>query len=144
MFKLRIDRTPRFANVCRCSQPDRDIERVRNALKTQFYTTQRDITFHEVEMILKPLFQDISMDIAVVDRKVQVVIANNSPVARDFDTNHAILDLVNEWKMHDKFRRFLVKGITNANRNNVHRYEQGIVWKCPIDVYYVFEDEMTV
>lgn len=121
-----------------------DIERFRDSLKSQYYSVQRELTFHEVEMILKPLFQDISMDIIVVNKKVQVVVANKPLVARDFDTNFAILDIVNEWGVHDRFRRFLVKGIGNANRNKIHRYESGIVWKCPLDVYYVFENEMTI
>jgi hypothetical protein len=99
---------------------------------------------NEVDMILKPLFQDISMDVTVVHKQVQIVVTNSPLPARDFDTNIAVLDLVNEWNMHDRLRRFMIKGISNANRNQIHRYQPGIAWRCPMDVYYVFEDELMI
>lgn len=129
---------PRVA--CRCIKPE-DIERTRNTLRTNYYSTVREIRFDEVEMILKPLFQEIRMDITVVKNKVHLQIVNTPPPPHDHDSNFAILDLVNEWGMNDRFRRFLIKGITNANKHSVHRYNPGMKWICPLDVYYVFKTE---
>lgn len=128
---------PRRSTVCRCLPPE-DVERMRNSLRARYYSVPREVTFQEVEMILKPLFQEISMDVIVVGRKVNITVANKPLPVRDFDTNFAIIDLINEWSMHDRFRKFLVKSMTNANKNGVHRYQPGMVWKCPMDVYYVF------
>lgn len=121
---------------CKCL-PD-DIEQIRKSLRARYYSIPREVTLHEVETILKPLFQDVSLDINVIDRRASVVITNKPPPKHDFDTNLAIIDIINEWSMHDRFRRFLIKSLTNANKHNMYRYEPGVQWKCPMDVYYVF------
>lgn len=130
--------SPRSRVTCRCLSPA-DIEKARNSLRARYYSVPREVTFQEVEMILKPLFQEISMDVIVIGRKVNITVANKPLPIKDFDTNFAIIDLINEWSMHDRFRKFMIKSMTNANKNNIHRYQPGMVWKCPMDVYYVFE-----
>lgn len=115
------------------------IERARNTLRTTFYATQRPVTLHEVDMILKPLFQQVNLSIAVLHNRVHITVTNTKNAA-DEETNHAVLDLVNDWNQHDTFRRTLIRGITNANRNKIYRYDPGIEWSCPMDVRYVFDD----
>ena len=30
--------------------------------------------------------------------------------------------------------------MTNANRNKIYKYKNDISWICPLDIYYVFND----
>jgi hypothetical protein len=98
----------------------------------------REVTLEEVNIILTPLFQDISLDVNVINRRAHIIVTNKPPPKHEFDTNIAVLDIINEWGMHDRFRRFLTKSLTNANKHNLYRYQPGVQWKCPMDVYYVF------
>lgn len=137
--KLRM---PERRAKCACLHKDEHerIEQMRKTLRHTYYHIPRELNMQEVEMILKPLFQDISLDVTLIGKKVYIIIANKPLPPRDFDTNFAVLDLVNDWGMHDKMRRFLVRGLTGANKHDIYRYEPGICWKCPMDVTYVFAD----
>lgn len=132
-----LSMTTRRTTPCRCVPSD-DIERMRSSLRHTYYSVPRELTLNEVDMILKPLFQNVNLDINVVDKRVHIVITNKPPLTSDFDTNAAIVDIINEWNTHDQFRRFLIKSLTNANKNKTYRYNPGVQWRCPMNVYYVF------
>lgn len=116
------------------------IEKMRKTLRHTYYHIPREINMQEVDMILKPLFSDVSLDVTMIGNRVYIVISNTPRPQRDFDTNFAVLDLVNEWGMHDKMRRFLIRGLTSANKHDLYKYAPGVCWKCPMDVTYVFAD----
>jgi hypothetical protein len=118
-----------------CSAPD--VERKRSSLRSAFYSTQRHVTLQEVEMILKPLFQDVQLGIEVIQNKVYIKASNAKPL--DDETNCAVLDVVNDWQQHDQLRRTLIRSLTTANKNGVYRYTPGVAWICPLEVYYVFD-----
>lgn len=124
--------------TCRCLSPQ-DIDRVRSTLKKQYYSVPNNITFQEVEIILKPLFQQISLDINVINDKVHIGINNKMPPKNDYETGYAILDLINEWNVQERFRKFLIKSMSNANKQKIYRYQEGMSWRCPLNVYYVFK-----
>ena len=115
------------------------IEKKRTMLKTQFYSVQRPMTLDELNMILRPLFKDVNLEITVVNTKVIILIKN--VVNRknlDSDTAIAVLDVINDWNAHDDFRRFLIKSLTSANKHNIYRYKDVMTWKCPLNIEYVF------
>jgi hypothetical protein len=116
---------------------DGALERTRSSLRSAFYTTQRTLTLQEVEMILKPLFQDVQLGIEVIQNKVYIKASNEKPV--DDETNCAVLDVVNDWQQHDRLRRTLIRSLSTCNKNGIYRYAPGITWMCPLEVYYVFE-----
>lgn len=118
------------------------IERKRTQLKTKFYSIQRPMTENELHMILKPLFKDVNLELTVIKNKVYVVI-NNVLQRKNLDdeTTLSIIDLINEWGVNDEFRRFLIKSLTSANKNNTYKYEKEVAWKCPLSIHYVFDEK---
>lgn len=114
------------------------IEKKRLAMRRQFYSIQRPITLDETKMILQPTFKDINLEISVIKNKVCIVINNVLNNKPDTETSLAVLDLVNEWNVHDELRRFLIKSLTSANKNDIFRYEKEMVWKCQLSIEYVF------
>ena len=114
------------------------IEKKRLAMKRQFYSIQRPITLDETKMILQPMFKDVDLEISVIKNKVCVVINNVLNNRPDTETSLAVLDLVNEWNVHDELRRFLIKSLTSANKNDIFRYDKDMVWKCQLSIEYVF------
>lgn len=120
-----------------------DIEKKRVSLTHGFYGLQREISTHEIEIILKPLFQNINVSVNLVNNQVVVEITN-AEVSPKENVSEYVIDLVNEWNSQERLRRFLVKSLTAANKNNMYRYEKNVTWKCPLDVHYVFcEDDTT-
>lgn len=115
------------------------IERKRLAIKKQFYSIQRPITLNETQMILQPMFKDVDLEISVIKNKVCVVINNVLDDKPDTETTLAVLDLINEWNVHDELRRFMIKALTSANKNNIFRYDKEMVWKCQLSIEYVFD-----
>lgn len=134
----------RRAHAVRCNTSDgitpELIERKRTSLKTRFYSVQRTMTFNEMNMILQPLFKNVNLEISVIGNKVHVLVKNVLDQKRvDQDTSIAVLDLVNDWNVHDEFRRFLIKSLTSANKNDIFRYTSDMTWKCPLSIEYVFD-----
>lgn len=120
----------------RCS----NVEKKRISLQHGFYSIQRPVTSEEVHMILKPLFEHVCVGVNIVNNQVIIEITNKYVNPRD-DIQEYVLDLVNEWNVHDTFRKFLIKAMTAANKNKVYRYKDKVMWKCPLNVHYVFNDE---
>lgn len=118
------------------------IEKKRTQLKVRFYSLPREINEHEINMILKPLFKDVNLELAVIKRTVYIVVNNVlQPNMLDSETTNSVIDIVNDWGVHDDLRRFLIKSLTCANKNNIFRYKEGIVWKCPLSIHYVFDED---
>lgn len=116
------------------------IEQKRTSLKARFYSVQRTMTLNEVNMILQPLFKNVNLEISVIGDKVHVLIKSvKDQRTVDQDTSLAVLDLVNDWNVHDELRRFMIKSLTCANKNNIYRYSSEMTWKCPLSIEYVFD-----
>jgi hypothetical protein len=116
------------------------IEQKRMALKTQFYSTlQRRMTPHELQMMLQPLFKEVDMEVTVIKNKVYVVMTNMLHGKCDEEVTSAVIDIINDWNAHDEFRRFLIKSLTNANRNKIYTYKDEVSWMCPLSIEYVFQ-----
>lgn len=117
------------------------ITQKRLTLKRQFYSIQRPVTLDEVNMILQPMFNHVNLSINVINDRVHIVFNNVLQKEKiDTETALSVLDLVNEWCVHDELRRFMIKSLTNANRNNVYRYDKTMTWSCPLSVEYVFKE----
>lgn len=115
-----------------------DIEKKRMSLKQEFYTTSRPLSHNEINMIMTPLFASVHLELKMAKQRLQVVFSNaeQHPVQ-----STCIVEMLNDWNMQDKVRRFLIKSLTNANKNNIYEYKsEGVKWICPLEVYYVFDD----
>lgn len=106
-------------------------------LKRNYYALQKNITINETDMILKPLFTNTFLDVTLINKKVFVTITNKK---QNFSNTSDVIDLINEWNMHDTFRRFIIKSMSNANKNKIYKYKDDITWICPLNIYYVFPD----
>jgi hypothetical protein len=111
------------------------IEKKRNSLRHNFYSIQRPMTEEEMKMVLVPLFQEVALDITMMKSKVVFDISNKKH--KDEDMNNLVLEMINDWNVHDEFRRFIVKSFSAANKKGIFRYDAGMMWKCPLNVHYV-------
>jgi hypothetical protein len=84
------------------------IEKKRLSLKTQYYSLQRHMTINEMNMILRPLFKDTTLEIAVVHDKVHVLLKNVATQRMETDTTAAIIDLIT---IHTKSRLEVRQGV---------------------------------
>ena len=91
-----------------------------------------------VNLILSPLFSNTCLDVDIIKNKVVVNISNKS---QNFSDTSDVINLINEWDMHDVFRKFMIKSLSNANKNNLYRYNSNVTWICPLNIYYVFDEE---
>jgi hypothetical protein len=124
--------------VAKCMPPDINIEKKRAALRHGFYSIQRPISSAEMNMILTPLFQDVNLEVGMMKNKIVIHIGNTKS---EDDVTEMVLDLINEWGVHDEFRRFIVKSFSNANKKGIYRYKKDMEWKCPLNIHYVFAEE---
>jgi len=119
---------------CMNDIPADTIEKKRNSLRHSFYSIQRRMTEEEMRMVLVPLFQDVSLEISMM--KTRVVINVNNKVPEDVELNSIVLEMINDWNVHDEFRRFIVKGLSVANKKGIYKYSSDMTWKCPLSVHY--------
>lgn len=125
--------------IPKCSNEDYD--RIRQKLNKHFYYVKKPISLDETNMILKPLFKNITLEIEVVTLKMYVNIVNKKN--NDLQ-NQLILDVINELEVHDDFRRFIIKAMSTSNKKNIYKLDDGMMWKCPLNMNYVFGDDITI
>jgi hypothetical protein len=121
--------------IPKCINESENYELMRQKLNKSFYYVKKPLSLDEINIILKPLFKDISFELQVSELKLFVLIKN---IKGEYLHNKVIIDVLNELEVHDDFRRFIIKAMSTSNKKNIYYLDDDITWICQLNVNYTF------